>query len=389
MKCQRNNVQKIFSASLAILASGVLLFTSACGKSNSKYECVEGGFSISTNGFEATMIKDDFLVMQLLGTEEPILVSVFTENKNIEEEVAFIKQLCKTEGNRVLKEKETKNSFEMEMIEDKSHCYFKLIQRNGKLFTIRASAPVDEWNNVSKKLMACVNSFSITKPSENKSNSKMVYKSIEGGFSISANGFKAVGEDGFLVMQLLGTEEPILVSVFTENKNIEEEVAFIKQLVKTEGNRVLKEKETKNSFEMEMIVDELHYYVKLIQRNGKLFTIHASAPADEWKNVSKKLMACVNSFSITKPSENKKGASALVGRWIHESGATRNKPENLELLKDGTGVCDEMSISWKVDGKRLIILSSLQGLACDYNVSSTRLVLFYDDGTSATFKKLK
>ena len=100
-------------------------------------------------------------------------------------------------------------------------------------------------------------------------------------------------------------------------------------------------------------------------------------------------MACINSFSVTKPFENKGGTSALVGRWEHESGATSNKPENIELLKDGTGVCDKMGISWKVDGNRFIITSSLIGLACDYKVSDSRLWLFYDDGSDALFKKLK
>jgi len=79
--------------------------------------------------------------------------------------------------------------------------------------------------------------------------------------------------------------------------------------------------------------------------------------------------------------------SALVGHWLHESGSTRGKPENIELFKDGTGVCDRASISWKVENKRLILLSSLEGVAADYKVSNYELILAYDDGTSATFVK--
>jgi len=52
------------------------------------------------------------------------------------------------------------------------------------------------------------------------------------------------------------------------------------------------------------------------------------------------------------------GNSALVGHWLHESGSTDNKPEDMELFKDGTGVCDGASISWKVENKRFIIQSS-------------------------------
>jgi hypothetical protein len=80
-------------------------------------------------------------------------------------------------------------------------------------------------------------------------------------------------------------------------------------------------------------------------------------------------------------------ASALTGRWVHESGVTYDKPENMELLKDGTGICDGISITWKVDGNRLIIKSYLIGLACDYKISGSKLTLTYDDGGSAIFAR--
>jgi len=67
--------------------------------------------------------------------------------------------------------------------------------------------------------------------------------------------------------------------------------------------------------------------------------------------------------------------SALVGHWLHESGSTKDKPGDMELFKDGTGVCDGNSISWKVENKRFILLASKQGLASDYEVSSSRLTL--------------
>jgi hypothetical protein len=83
------------------------------------------------------------------------------------------------------------------------------------------------------------------------------------------------------------------------------------------------------------------------------------------------------------------GSSALAGKWIYESGVTYNKPEDLELLKDGTGVCDGLSITWKVENRRFIISSALLGMACDYKISGSKLTLFYDDGSSATFIKSK
>jgi hypothetical protein len=85
--------------------------------------------------------------------------------------------------------------------------------------------------------------------------------------------------------------------------------------------------------------------------------------------------------------KNNSKASALAGRWVHESGVTYDKPENMELLKDGTGICDGISITWKVEGNRLIIRSSFIGLACDYKISGSKLTLTYDDGGSAVFAK--
>jgi uncharacterized protein (TIGR02145 family) len=81
--------------------------------------------------------------------------------------------------------------------------------------------------------------------------------------------------------------------------------------------------------------------------------------------------------------------SALVGHWLYESGSKNSeKPEkNIELFKDGTGVCDGYTISWKVENKRFVIQSSLFGIASDYKVSGPKLTLTYNDGTSATFVK--
>ena len=91
------------------------------------------------------------------------------------------------------------------------------------------------------------------------------------------------------------------------------------------------------------------------------------------------LMFCISSSGQNRPSE-------LVGHWEHASGATRGKPEKLELFKDGTGVVDGGgSISWKVENKRLVLLSPMQGLVCNYKVSGYELTLAYDDGNSAIF----
>jgi len=80
-------------------------------------------------------------------------------------------------------------------------------------------------------------------------------------------------------------------------------------------------------------------------------------------------------------------SSELEGKWAVVSGNTNGKPKDLELFKDGTGVWDSVSITWKVQNERLVISSSLPAFACNYKVSGLLLNLAYDDGTSATFVK--
>jgi uncharacterized protein (TIGR02145 family) len=79
--------------------------------------------------------------------------------------------------------------------------------------------------------------------------------------------------------------------------------------------------------------------------------------------------------------------SELVGHWVHYDGATRGVPEDIELFKDGTGVVDGGSITWKVENKRLALLSALNALACDYKVSGYTLFLIYSEERNALFVK--
>jgi len=72
--------------------------------------------------------------------------------------------------------------------------------------------------------------------------------------------------------------------------------------------------------------------------------------------------------------------SALAGHWLYESGSVGEKPENMELLKDGTGVCDGVSISWKLENKSLVLLSSFARSAFDYEISGYRLTLTHNGG---------
>jgi hypothetical protein len=76
----------------------------------------------------------------------------------------------------------------------------------------------------------------------------------------------------------------------------------------------------------------------------------------------------------------------LADKWIQESGPKRNKlGGSIELFKDGTGVFDGTSVTWKVENKRLVVLSSTLGMSCSYKVSKGTLTLTSDDGESTTF----
>ena len=79
--------------------------------------------------------------------------------------------------------------------------------------------------------------------------------------------------------------------------------------------------------------------------------------------------------------------SALAGHWEYAQGSRDgDKPEReMELFKDGSGVVDGVTVSWKVENKRFVILTSLSGIVCDYKVSGYELTLVYNDGDSATF----
>jgi uncharacterized protein (TIGR02145 family) len=77
--------------------------------------------------------------------------------------------------------------------------------------------------------------------------------------------------------------------------------------------------------------------------------------------------------------------SALAGHWVYISGATEGKPLDIELFKNGAGVCNGGAVTWRTEDKRFIMQFSDFNLACGYKAADTRLTLEYDDSTSANF----
>ena len=87
------------------------------------------------------------------------------------------------------------------------------------------------------------------------------------------------------------------------------------------------------------------------------------------------------------------GTSVLVGRWVPEEGQpipiSRDFAEkSMELSKDGTGIGDGYSLTWRAENGRLILKLDLGfGFAYDYKISGTTLTLTNDDGISIEYKK--
>jgi hypothetical protein len=101
------------------------------------------------------------------------------------------------------------------------------------------------------------------------------------------------------------------------------------------------------------------------------------------KNTLAAIIAVAMAFTFTSCEAAR--PPAFVGHWLHESGSTKGKPEDMELFNDGTGVCDRVTISWKVEDKRFVLLSSLMGFTSDYEVSGYRLTLTDKEGKSSTY----
>jgi len=79
--------------------------------------------------------------------------------------------------------------------------------------------------------------------------------------------------------------------------------------------------------------------------------------------------------------------SAFPGRWSLVEGDTDGNPEEMDLLKDGTGVVDKIGVTWKIENGRFYIISSLFGFSSIYNISGSTLTLTTDDGEVLKYKK--
>ena len=93
------------------------------------------------------------------------------------------------------------------------------------------------------------------------------------------------------------------------------------------------------------------------------------------------LSVMVFSILILVGCDSNGNQSELCGKWVvymssddggqsfhFRNSAPYGIPDEMELFKDGTGVCDKKTVSWKTEKQRLVILSSSYGATFDYKL---------------------
>jgi hypothetical protein len=81
------------------------------------------------------------------------------------------------------------------------------------------------------------------------------------------------------------------------------------------------------------------------------------------------------------------GKSALAGRWYKIEGTGSSMPEEVELLKNGTGFALNQAVTWKTENKRLYITHPYLAMAFDYKLTGSMLELSNDDGQKFVYVK--
>jgi hypothetical protein len=78
------------------------------------------------------------------------------------------------------------------------------------------------------------------------------------------------------------------------------------------------------------------------------------------------------------------GKSVLVGKWLLVEGRGF---DDVELLKDGTGIVDKNEVKWKVEKNRIYVTNPMQAMSFDYQLVDSKLTLTDDDGNIFVYMK--
>jgi hypothetical protein len=96
------------------------------------------------------------------------------------------------------------------------------------------------------------------------------------------------------------------------------------------------------------------------------------------------LLACLTALSFFLASCGG-GEPALAGKWRLIDGSSI--PEDVELLKDGSGLALGRAVAWKTENTRFYILHPDLALAFDYELSGSTLRLTNDEGEKFIYVK--
>ncbi|MDR0518272.1 MAG: fibrobacter succinogenes major paralogous domain-containing protein [Fibromonadaceae bacterium] len=81
--------------------------------------------------------------------------------------------------------------------------------------------------------------------------------------------------------------------------------------------------------------------------------------------------------------------SALVDIWSLVDGPASGNPEEMELLKDGTGIVDQKGVTWKTEKDRFYLTNPTKATSYSYKVQGSALTLIKDDGVVLKYKTKK
>ena len=79
--------------------------------------------------------------------------------------------------------------------------------------------------------------------------------------------------------------------------------------------------------------------------------------------------------------------SAFVGKWYLVEGKGNYIPEDIELLKDGTGFALNQAVTWKTEKDRLFIIHPDLAMAFSFQLTGARLDLKNDNGDKFAYIK--
>jgi len=125
--------------------------------------------------------------------------------------------------------------------------------------------------------------------------------------------------------------------------------------------------------------------------NGSTFEYTVNGNTLTWGHSSgSKIVFTKESSSVKNFESSSKSSgsvSAIIGRWSLTEGPRRNNPEEMELLKDGAGICDGLGITWKIENGRFYLIHPSAAFSSIYNVSGSSLTLTKEDGEVLKYKK--